>query len=124
MTPSDRLAARLREVRSRAAIRRWELRQLGHARGSWDRVTRCLARAKSAWTISDADADALLVAGREPEPAGLELEPSRRYYFISEPDLARLPSARPIALQASTELLVARNLALVPFVAAEPAIKP
>lgn len=115
MSPQERLAARLQEVRSRATIRRWELRQLDHARGSWDRVTRCLARARSAWTISDADADALVAAGREPEQPGLELAPPRRYFFIREADLASLPSARPIALQVSAELVAAENLALVPF---------
>lgn len=115
MSSPDHLTARLREVRSRAAIRRWELRQLDHARGSWDRVTRCLARARSAWTISDADAAALLAAGRQPEPAGLELDPPRRYFFIEEPDLASLSSARPIVLQLSAELVAAQNLALVPF---------
>jgi hypothetical protein len=115
VSPPDRLAARLQEVRSRAAIRRWELRQLDQSRGSWDRVTRCLARARSAWTISDADAVVLIAAGREPEPAGLELDPPRRYWFISQDELPSLPSARPIALQVSTELLAAQNLALVPF---------
>ncbi|HXT19898.1 MAG TPA: hypothetical protein VN811_10190 [Thermoanaerobaculia bacterium] len=115
MSASDRLGVRLRELRARAAIRRWERRQLGHARGSWDRVTRCLARARSAWTISDADAATLLAGGRLPDPAGLELEPPRRYFFVAEHDLSGLPSARPLALHTSAELLAARNVALVPF---------
>lgn len=113
--PADRLAARLRQVRSRAAVRRWELRQLDHARGSWHRLVRCLALARSAWAIGDADAAALEARGLEPEPAGLAFEPPRRIFLVSDAELASLPSARPIALQVSAELLAEPNLALVPF---------
>ena len=114
----ERLAARLQAMRSRAAVRRWELRQLDHARGSWYRLARCLARARSAWAISDEDAAALLAAGRAPEPAGLEFEPPRRLFVVTEAELAALPSARPLVLQASADLLAAPNIALVPFAAA------
>lgn len=115
MTGSERLAARLRAMRSRAAIRRWEGRQRDHARGSWDRLARCLALMRSAWAISDEDAAKLLAGGRAPDPAGLAFEPPRRLFVVTEAELAKLTSARPVALQASAELLGTPNLALIRF---------
>ena len=109
------LQRRLRAIRSRAVVRRWEIRQLRHAGGAWYRVQRLLAYAETAWAISDADAEALIAAGHSPEPAGLELEPPRRYFVVDEAALAGLPSAREVLLQASPELLACRTLALVPF---------
>lgn len=113
--PVEGLQRRLRAIRSRAAVRRWEIRQLGHAGGAWFRLQRLLAYAETAWAISDADAEALIAAGHSPEPAGLELEPPRRYFVVDEAALAGLPSAREVLLQASPELLACRTLALVPF---------
>ena len=115
MTSSERLAARLRAMRSRVAVRRWEGRQRDHARDSWDRLARCLALMRSAWAISDEDAAALLASGRDPEPAGLAFEPPRRLFVVTEEELAKLTSARPVPLQASAELLRTPNLALIPF---------
>ncbi len=115
MTGSERLAARLRAMRSRVAVRRWEGRQRDHARGSWDQLTRCRALMRSAWVINDEDATVLLASGRVPERAGLAFEPPRRLFVVTEAELATLPSARPIALQASAELLSTPNLALVRF---------
>lgn len=109
------LAARLRAMRSRAAIRGWERRQLAHARGSWDRLARCLALMRSAWAISDEDVATLLASGRVPEPAGLAFEPPRHLFVVTEGELAKLTSARRVVLQASTELLATPNLALVRF---------
>lgn len=115
MTGSEGLAARLRAIQSRAAVRSWERRQRDHARGSWDRLARCLALMRSAWAISDEDAAALLASGCAPEPAGLAFEPPRHLFVVTEPELAKLASARPIALQASAELLGTPNLALIRF---------
>src|SRR6185503_17738193 len=114
MTPSARrLEARVRGMRSRAAILRWELRQLRHASGAWDRFARTLALARSAWAISEEDAAALAASGREPDPAGLAFEPPRRLFVVDEAEVATLKSARPVVLQASAELLATPNLALV-----------
>jgi hypothetical protein len=109
------LQRRLRAIRSRAAVRRWEIRQLGHSGGAWFRLQRLLAYAETAWAIGEADAETLIAAGHAPEPAGLELEPPRRYFVVDEAALAGLPSAREVPLRASPELLACRTLALVPF---------
>jgi hypothetical protein len=109
------LHRRLRELRSRAAIRRWETRQLAHAGGVWYRLARLLTYARSAWSLSDADAERLIGAGHAPHPVGLELEPPRRVFVVTEETVAALPSAREVPLVSSPELLVCRNLALVPF---------
>jgi hypothetical protein len=112
---SEALHRRLQAIRSRAAIRRWEARRRDHAAGAWFRVPRLLAYSRTAWAISDADAEGLIAAGHSPDPAGLELEPQRRYFVVDETTLKALTSAREVALQASPELLACRTLALVPF---------
>lgn len=112
---TDVLSLRLRDLLARAEARRWEIRQLGHAGGAWYRLQRLLAYAETAWAISDADAEALIAAGHSPEPAGLELEPPRRYFVVDEAALAGLSSAREVPLRASPELLACRTLALLPF---------
>lgn len=110
-----RLRARARAVRSRAAVRRWELRRLDHAAGAWHDLTRRLALARRAWAISDEDATSLLSRGYEPDPAGLRFEPPRRLFVVEENVIGSLTGARELALQASPEILLSRNLALVPF---------
>ena len=112
---SEVLHRRLRELRSRAAIRRWEMRQNAHAGGAWYRLARLLTYARGAWSLSDADAERLIAAGHAPHPHGLELEPPRRVFVVTEETLAVLPSARDVPLVSSPELLACRNLALVPF---------
>jgi hypothetical protein len=98
-------------------VRRWELRQLDHAGGVWHRLTRRLAVSRRAWSISDDDASSLLAQGHQPDPAGLALEPPRRFFVVSEADVASLPSAREVRLEASAELLGHSNMALVSFAA-------
>lgn len=112
---SQALHRRVREIRARAAVRRWELRQLAHAGGAWFRLQRLLAGARSAWAIGEADAEGLVAAGHAPEPAGLAVQPPRRFFLVSEARLASLPSARRVPLVASPELLGYEVLALVPF---------
>lgn len=112
---SEALHRRVRAIRSRAAVRRWEMRQLEHAAGAWFRLARLLAYASSAWAITQADADKLVAAGHSPDPAGVELEPPRKIFFVSEEELDALRSAREVPLRASPELLGYRTLALVPF---------
>jgi len=112
---SEALQRRVRELRSRAAVRRWEMRQLDRAGGAWFRVARVLAYARRAWTISEEDTATLLAAGHVPDRAGMELEPPRRLFFLSEEQVASLSSARPVKLTASPDLLAHRALVLVPF---------
>jgi hypothetical protein len=56
---SERLHRRLRSLRLRAAVRRWELQQLEHAGGAWFRLARLLAFARSAWAVDEADVASL-----------------------------------------------------------------
>jgi hypothetical protein len=116
---AESLHRRVREIRSRAAVRRWETRQLDHAAGAWFRMQRLLAYARTAWAISDSDAEGLISAGHPLEPAGLELEPPRRIFVVDEAQLAGLTSAT----EASPELLAFRSLALVPFEDCHPGSK-
>jgi hypothetical protein len=109
------LHRRLRSLRSRAAVRRWELRQLEHASGAWFRLARLLAFARSAWAIDETDVASLVATGYRPDAAGLDLEPPRRIFVIDEGCLRGLPSARRVALQATPELLAHPALALIPF---------
>lgn len=109
------LHARANAIRSRALIRRWEMRQLGRAGGVWFRLGRLLAYSRSAWALSESDAETLIAAGHSPHPVGLELEPPRRLFVITEEQLAPLASAHEVPLRASAELLGCRDLALVPF---------
>lgn len=114
-TASEALHRRVREIRSRAAIRQWEMRQLDRASGAWFRVARVLTYARAAWAIDEADAEALVGSGHEPHPAGLELQPARRLFVVTAEEIADLPSARALRLTASPELLAYDTLALVPF---------
>src|SRR5262245_51594625 len=114
------LHARANAIRSRALVRRWEMRQLGRAAGVWFRLGLLLALSRSAWTLSESDAEILLKAGHSPHPVGLELEPPRRLFVVTEEQLASLTSAREVPLRASTELLGYRILALVPFEGLDP----
>ena len=119
-SPFESLFARAGAIRSRALVRRCEMRQLGHAAGVWFRLGRLLAFARSAWALSEGDADLLFAAGHSPHPVGLELEPPRRLFIIAEEKLASLASAREVALRASPEILGCRTLALVPFEGLDP----
>ncbi len=119
----DKLHARVREIRARAAIQRYEIRQMKYAGGVWFRLQRLLTFSRQAWTISDADARGLMAAGHEPHPAGLELEPPRRFFILREDgEVTSLRSAREVPLHASTELLVAPAVALVLFKGIDPAM--
>ena len=109
------LHERVREIRARAAIQRWEIRQRGHAAGSWFALERLFALSRRAWILSAEDAEALVAAGYEPHPAGLALEQPRRIFIVRPSDIPSLAGAREIALRSSVELLLAPAIALVPF---------
>jgi hypothetical protein len=109
--------ARLRALRSRSTVRRWELRQLDRAGGVWYRVTRRLALSRRAWSIDDDDAALLLARGYQPDASGLALEPPRRLFVVPDTEIASLQSAQEMRVQASAELLGHPNVALEPFTA-------
>lgn len=109
------IAQRVKAVRARALVRRWEYRQRNLAHGAWDRFRTALAHARDAYAIDDATAAALLAEGFAADDRGRGLEPPRTLVWITAERAARLVEARPLALRLDAELLAARCLALVPF---------
>jgi hypothetical protein len=109
------IAARVKAIRARALLRRWEYRQRNLAHGAWDRFRSALAHASAAYVIDDATADALLAEGYTSDDRGCGLEPPRRLIWITGARAAHLRDARSIELRLDAELLAARCLALVPF---------
>lgn len=110
------IAERVKAVRARARIRRWEYRQRNLAHGAWARFRVALAHAREAYAIDDATATALIAEGFLIDDRGRGLEPPRTLVWITTERAGRLTGARPIALRLDAELLAARCLALVPFV--------
>jgi hypothetical protein len=106
---------RLREMRSRVLVRAFDHRQRRHARGVWFRIRRVLAFASEAFALPAEEAERLIAEGRRPEPVGRELEPPRVILFVPAERVARIASARPLAVRLSAEVLQAESLALVPF---------
>lgn len=109
------IADRVKAVRARARVRRWEYRQRNLAHGAWDRFRAALARASAAYAIDEETAAALLAEGWQADDRGRGLEPPRVLVWISAERAAALAGARRIALRMGPELLAARVLALVPF---------
>ena len=108
------IPARVKAVRARARVRRWEYRQRNLAHGAWDRFRAALAHASEAYVIDDATAAALLAEGYETDDRGRGLEPPRTLVWITAARAAELQS-QPIELRLDAALLGARCLALVPF---------
>jgi hypothetical protein len=106
---------RLRDHRRRALVRAWEYRQRAHAHGVWYRLRRVLTRASAAHIITCDEVETLVAEGYLLEPVGDELQPPKRILFVPAARIARIPSARPVAVRLSAELLSAECLALTPF---------
>jgi hypothetical protein len=112
---TERLHERVRALRARVAIQRWEIRQRGHAAGSWFALERLFALSRRAWILSAQDAETLVAAGYEPDPAGLAFEQPRRIFIVRPDEIRSLAGAREISIRSSAELLLAPAIALVPF---------
>jgi hypothetical protein len=110
---------RLRELRSRMLVRAFDHRQRRHARGVWFRLRRALTFAEEAYALPPDEAKRLLAEGYRPEPVSRELEPPRVILFVPAARVARIASARRVALRLTAELLSAECLALVPFETAD-----
>lgn len=110
------IAERVKAVRARARVRRWEYRQRNLAHGAWARFRAALAHAREAYAIDEATAAALISEGFVADDHGRGLEPPRTIVWITAERAGHLTGARPIALRLDAELLAARCLALVPFV--------
>ena len=106
---------RLRELRSRVLVRAFDHRQRRHARGVWFRLRRVLAFAREAYAVPPDEASRLIAEGHRPESVGRELEPPRVILFVPAERVARIATARPLAVRLSAEVLSAECLALVPF---------
>lgn len=110
------IAERVKAVRARARVQRWEYRQRNLAHGAWARFRAALAHAREAYAIDDATAAALISEGFIADDRGRGLEPPRTIVWITAERAGRFTDARRIALRLDAELLAARCLALVPFV--------
>lgn len=106
---------RLRELRSRMLVRAFDHRQRRHARGAWYRLRRVLTFAREAYALPPEEAARLIAEGHRPEPVGRELEPSRVILFVPAERLAKIGSARRLAVRLNAETLSAECLALVAF---------
>ena len=113
MTPG--LERRLRQLRSRVAVRAWAYRQRRHAKGVWMRLRRVLADARSAYVIAGSEADRLLAEGFRPETVGLELQPPKILLFVPAERAARIAGAQEIPVRLEAALLDAPALVLVRF---------
>lgn len=112
---SERLHRRLQQLKSRAAIRNWEMRQIGHARGVWFRLELLLAGTRRAFAITDADVALLRESSFEPHVIGAELEPPKLLFVIPAERLPGWIEGEEILLQDARRILAARALVLVPF---------
>lgn len=112
------LDRRLRQLRSRVLMRAWDYRQRRHARGVWFRLRRVLADASAAYAIPADEARALVAEGWPASPVGGELQPPKAIVLVPAERVARIRSARPLAVRLSAELLSAEYLALRPFTTA------
>jgi hypothetical protein len=113
MTPS--LERRLRQLRSRVLVRSWDYRQRGHARGVWFRLRRVLADASAAHIVPSDEARKLIAEGHRAEPVGNAIEPPKLIVIAPAERVAQIPSARPVLVRLSGEVLTAECLVLTPF---------
>lgn len=85
-------AQRVKLVRSRARVRKWEFRQRHLAHGAWHRLHLALAAAQHAYAIDDATFDMLVAEGFARDDRGSGLEPPKRIVWITSERAAALTS--------------------------------
>jgi hypothetical protein len=108
-------ARRIKEIRSRWTVKRWEFRQRNLAHGAWGRFREALAQAREAYAVDPAAIDALVGDGAALDPRGTGLEPARRIVWLSAERARALAGARRMAMHLDAEMLGARELVLVGF---------
>lgn len=108
-------AERVKQVRARARIRRWEFRQRNLAHGAWHRFRLALAEARAAYSISEAELEALIEEGFAMDDRGNGLVPGKRLVWISEKRARRLASAHVLEMRLDAAMLATTEIALVPF---------
>jgi len=107
-------ARRVKEVRARAQVQRWEFRQRALARGAWDRFRLALALARDAYAIDERTHVALVAEGFRADDAGAGLEPARRIVWITDARAQALATPK-LAMRLDAAMLAAACIALVPF---------
>jgi hypothetical protein len=112
---SQRLHDRLRQLRARVAIRKWEIRQLPHAGGVWFRFELLLARTRRALAITGEEEEILRAAGIDQHKVGAELEPPKTIFVLSEKQLPASVGGQEVPLQELQQILAAKSLILIPF---------
>jgi hypothetical protein len=106
---------RVREQRARVLVRSWDYRQRHHARGTWFRLRRVLAGASAAYVVAPEDAAALVAEGCRVEPVGGAFEPPKVIVIADAARVARIGSARAVAVRLGLDVLEAQHLVLTPF---------
>jgi hypothetical protein len=108
-------AQRIREIRARVRIRRWEYRQRNLAHGAWLRLRTALAHAEHAFRISDELYAEFVASGGRIDDRGAGQEPPRHIVWISPAQASALDGACELALHLNADMLAAQHLALVGF---------
>lgn len=111
MTP----ARRVKQVRSRVTVRRWEFRQRHLARGAWHRFRLALAAASEAYAIDERELETFVDEGCRFDDRGAGLDPAKQIVWISAERAATLPAGKRLEMRLDASMLAARRLALVPF---------
>ena len=109
------LQRRLKQIRSRLAVRSWEYRQRNLTHGVWFRLRHVLAYASKAYVIPEGEVAGLLAAGYTPEPVGQELLPEKTLIFLPAEQAEAIPGAKEIEVRLTAPFLEARAVALVRF---------
>ena len=108
-------ARRVKAVRARALVRRWEYRQRNLAHGAWMRYRLALAHAREAFAIDEPTLRALQQEGFQSDDTGAGFEPARSIVWITAERARCLEGARALVLQLDGAMRAAQYLALVPF---------
>jgi hypothetical protein len=111
----ERMHARARAVRTRAAIRSWEYRQRDLAAGVWLKLRRALAGARAADAFAPEEAERLVAEGYRIEPCGRALAPEKAILVVDSPRVEQIAGRRPIRVGLGPDFFVANAVAPVPF---------
>jgi hypothetical protein len=109
------LDRRLRGLRARVLVRRWEYRQSRTAKGVWFRLRRFLAFAAEAYAVPEEEAERLRMEGYAPDPVGLELEPPKYLACVPRERIERIEKRKAIGVSLGPEMLEARSIVVVGF---------
>jgi len=108
-------AQRLREIRARGQIRRWEYRQRNLAHGAWLRFRTALAHAERAFRVSPERYAELVANGGRIDDRGAGLEPPRHIVWVTPAQAGELTREHELTLRIDADMLAAEQLVLVPF---------